>query len=121
VYLFAGCQIVPRRRFLCVPSLAAALMLSLGPGLRAQSAAGEGMRRVVWEVKPKYPPIAKEMRLRGVVKLEAVVAPDGKVRQVRVIGGHPLLAEEAKKAALMMKYEAAPKETVQIIEFRFEP
>ena len=121
MYLFASCQFQSKRRFLFALLLAALLMSGPGPVLRAQSAAGEGMRRVVSEVKPKYPPLAKEMRLRGVVRLEAVIAPDGKVKQVRVIGGHPLLAAEAEKATLQMKFEAAPRETSQIIEFSFEP
>ena len=121
MYLLASCQVHSKRRFLFVLPVAAVLMLGSGPALRAQSAAGEGLRRVLSEVKPKYPQLAKEMHLRGVVKLEAVISPDGKVKQVHVIGGHPLLAAEAEKAALVMRFEAAPKETSQIIEFSFEP
>jgi len=108
-------------RFLSILLLAVSLTVAPGVALRAQSAAGEGLRRVVSEVKPKYPALAKEMRLRGIVKLEAVITPDGKVKLVHILGGHPLLAAEAEKAALMMRFEAAPKETSQIIEFSFEP
>jgi TonB family protein len=121
VYRFTDRQIQRRIRVLSVPLLAAVLMLGSWPSLRAQTAEGEAPRRVKSAVKPEYPALAKRLNLSGSVKVEAVIAPDGKVKHVRVVGGHPVLAAEAEKAALMMTFEAAPKETTQIIEFRFEP
>ncbi len=45
------------------------------------------------------------------------VAPDGKVKKTHVLGGHPLLAVDPEKAALLMGIEAGPKETTQVLEF----
>jgi len=118
---FTGRQVQRRIRVFSAPLLAAALMLGSWPLLRAQTAEGEAPRRVKSAVKPEYPALAKRLNLSGVVKVEAVIAPDGKVKQAHVVGGHPVLAAEAEKAALMMRFEAAPKETTQVIEFRFEP
>ena len=121
MYRCTGRPVQHKIRGFSVPLLAAALMLGSWPLLRAQSAEGEAPRRVKLAVKPEYPALAKRMNLSGVVKVEAVIAPDGKVKRARVVGGHPLLAAEAEKAALMMRFEAAPNETTQVIEFRFEP
>ncbi len=121
MYQFLGCQVRRRKRVCSVLLVAAALTLGSWPSLRAQSAEGEAPRRVKLAVKPEYPALAKRMNLSGVVKVEAVIAPDGKVKRARVVGGHPLLAAEAEKATLMMTFESAPKETTQVIEFRFEP
>ncbi len=93
----------------------------LGPefALSAQSADGDAPRRIKAGITPEYPELAKRMKLSGVVKVEVVIAPDGKVKKARVIGGHPVLAAEAEKAALLTKFEPGSKETTQIIEFRF--
>jgi TonB family protein len=98
-----------------------AVALLLGPGLllHAQSSGGEEPRPVKEVVTPEYPALAKQLKLRGTVKVEVVIAPDGKVKKAHVIGGHPLLAVEAEKAALLTRFEAAPKETTQVIQYRF--
>jgi hypothetical protein len=41
------------------------------------------------------------------------------VKKTRILGGHPLLAMEAEKAALESEFEVSPKESTQIIEFKF--
>ncbi len=93
----------------------------LGPELsvRAQSAEGEAPRRIKEAVTPGYSDLARQMKLRGIVKVEVVIAPDGKVKKARVIGGHPVLAVEAERAALLTKFEAGPKETTQVLQYQF--
>jgi TonB family protein len=75
-----------------------------------------GGRKVKSSVKPFYPDVARQMHISGTVRLEATVAPDGKVRDTRVIGGSPLLAQEVAFAVKKWKYEEAPKETVEVVE-----
>src|SRR5229473_3091562 len=75
-----------------------------------------GGRKVKTSVKPAYPEVARKMHITGTVRLEATVAADGKVRDTRVVGGSPLLAQEATNAVKKWKYEEAPKETVEIVE-----
>ena len=41
------------------------------------------------------------MSLHGTVKFKVLIAPDGTVRSVECVGGHPLLAESALKAKKM--------------------
>jgi Gram-negative bacterial TonB protein C-terminal len=86
---------------------------------RGQSNATATTRQVKVVVKPEYSALAKRLNLIGSVKVEVTVAPDGKVKKAHVLGGHPVLAVEAEKAALMTEFEAGPKETLQVLEFHF--
>lgn len=79
-----------------------------------------GGRKVKTSVKPAYPDVARQMHITGTVRLEATVAADGKVRDTRVVGGSPMLAQEATIAVKKWKYEEAPKETVEIVEVVYQ-
>src|SRR6266699_5535490 len=79
-----------------------------------------GGRKVKTAVKPDYPQVARQMRVKGTVRLEATVAPDGKVRDTKVLGGSPLLVQEAVTAVKKWKYEEASKETVETVEVIFQ-
>ena len=79
----------------------------------------EGTRRLEHSVVPEYPEIAERMKLIGIVQVEAMVNPDGTVRDVRVIGGHPLLAEAMVRAVKQWKYQPTPRETVEPVKFSF--
>jgi TonB family protein len=79
-----------------------------------------GGRKVKTSVKPDYPDVARKLHITGTVRLEATVAPDGKVRDTRVVGGSPMLAQEATNAVKKWKYEEAPKETVETVEVVYQ-
>jgi hypothetical protein len=53
------------------------------------------------------------------VQLQAVVRADGTVKQVRVIGGHPVLAETAAAALMRWRYEVGPHETTESVKIRY--
>jgi protein TonB len=76
------------------------------------------------QVKPIYPPDAKEARIQGVVVLEAVVSKEGDVQSVNVISGHPLLQQAAIDAVSQWKYKPTllngqPVEVVTTITVNF--
>lgn len=98
---------------------ASLLLLCFSPALWSQSGAGEASRKIKVTVRPEYPALARQMNLKGTVRVEVVIAPDGKVKKAHVVGGHPLLALEAEKAALLTEFESGPRESTQILEFRF--
>src|ERR1700692_2048460 len=79
-----------------------------------------GGRKLKTSVKPLYPDVARQMHITGTVRLEATVGPDGKVRDARVVGGSPMLAQEASNAVKKWKYEEAPKETVEVVEVVYQ-
>jgi len=89
-------------------------------GQAAPSAQSEGQRKVVNRVTPMYPDIARTMDLRGVVKVQVMVAPNGAPKSVQIKGGHPILAQAAVDAVLKWKWAATGHESKELIEVRFE-
>lgn len=94
--------------------------VALLPDLAAQQQEQEEVaRRVKTHVKPNYPELARRMNITGAVKIEVMIAPDGKVKSTRVIGGHPLLVDAALNAVKQWRFEPAAKETMQVVQFKF--
>ena len=77
-------------------------------------------RKIKSKVAPTYPEIARRMAIAGKVKLAVVIAPNGTVRDAKVIGGHPILVNAAMDAVKKWKYEPSPNETSGTVEFTFE-
>lgn len=61
------------------------------------------------------------MSIKGVVKLEVVVEPDGSVKFIGAKGGHPLLVQAAQDAIQRWKWQPEAHETIETIEIRFSP
>ena len=76
-------------------------------------------RKIVRREEPEYPTIAAKMNLYGTVRLKIWITPEGSVRRLEYIGGHPVLAESALKAVKNWKYEPLPQESVAIVEVKF--
>jgi TonB family protein len=81
----------------------------------------EILRRAKSKVEPAYPELARKMHLGGTVRIEVVVAPNGTVKEAKVVGGHPVLAGAALDAAKKWRFEPAATENSGVIDFRFEP
>jgi TonB family protein len=81
--------------------------------------AAERPRQIVYSEDPQYPDIAKKMALHGTVKLRIWIKPDGSVRRVEYIGGHPLLTESALRAVKNWRYAPANQESDMIVEIKF--
>ncbi len=93
---------------------------SLAPSVLAQEASTDTVKRKVkTRVVPDFPPLAKQMNVTGKVKIEVTISADGRVTSTKVVGGSPLLVGSALDAIKRWRFEAAPKETNEIIEFNF--
>jgi periplasmic protein TonB len=57
------------------------------------------------KVQPMYPPLARQTRISGTVRLHAIIAKNGTVEQLEVISGHPLLVQAALDAVRQWKYQ----------------
>jgi len=57
------------------------------------------------QVTPAYPPLAKEGHIVGTVRLKAVIGCDGKVKDLTLISGHPLLIKAAESAVMKWLYK----------------
>src|ERR1700736_5564857 len=58
------------------------------------------------KVQPMCPPVARQRRISGTVRLHAIIAKNGTVEQLEVISGHPLLVQAALDAVRQWKYQA---------------
>ncbi|MGA8645921.1 MAG: TonB family protein [Candidatus Sulfotelmatobacter sp.] len=81
----------------------------------------EGSRRVERTVLPDYPEIAERMKLIGTAQVSVLVKRDGTVKEVRILGGHPLLADALVRAVKQWKYESGSKETTEVVKYSFAP
>lgn len=91
------------------------------PGLRSQDAQQDISRHAKSKVQPIYPELARKMNLSGTVKVQVVVAPNGTVKDAKVMGGHPVLATAALDAVKKWRFEPASTESSGVVDFRFEP
>ena len=80
--------------------------------------------KLIRQVKPAYPEIARRARIQGVVVLEAIIAKDGSIQKLVATQGHPLLVGAALEAVRQWLYEPTllneiPVEVQTIIEVHF--
>ena len=77
-------------------------------------------RKIKTQVEPVYPELAKNMHLAGTVRVEVTVTEQGAVKDTKVVGGNPVLADAAVKAVQKWKFEPGPAET-KVLTFDFKP
>ena len=87
----------------------------------AQEDQYEGSRKIVNKVTPQYPDMARSIQLRGTVKAEALVEPNGVVKSVELKGGNPVLGRAAQNAIYKWKWAPATHATREPIEVKFDP
>jgi len=72
---------------------------------RIRVSSGVQEAKVLNRVQPSYPPLAKNARIQGTVVLEAIIAKDGSVQNLRVVEGHPMLVQSAVQAVQQWRYQ----------------
>ena len=80
--------------------------------------------KLIRQPKPVYPPLAKQARIQGVVRLNAIIGKDGTIQNLPVISGHPLLVPSAIEAVKQWVYQPTllngePVEVVTQIDVNF--
>jgi protein TonB len=71
--------------------------------VRVSSGVFQGFK--VRDVKPNYPPLARQARIQGTVVLHAVISKDGSIEGLTLVSGHPMLAPAAIDAVKQWKYK----------------
>ena len=61
--------------------------------------------RIVNRVQPVYPPLARQTRISGTVRLHAIIGKDGAITSLEVMSGHPLLQQAALDAVRQWRYQ----------------
>ncbi len=100
------------RKVLLVLAVLVAMIL-MRPALRAEQ------RKIKSQVDPIYPELAKTMHLNGTVRVEVTVSEQGTVKNTKVVGGNPVLADAAVRAVQKWKFEPGPEET-RVLTFDFK-
>jgi TonB family protein len=78
----------------------------------------EAPRKIKVSVQPEYPELARRMNIQGVARVLLIVTPDGKVIEVKELGGNPVLLSALVQAVKKWRYERA--DATSTIEVRFE-
>ncbi len=74
------------------------------PPPRLKVSAGVSQGNLVHEVQPVYPRLAITARVQGSVVLTAVIARDGRIENLRVLSGPPMLVQAALDAVSQWRY-----------------
>lgn len=82
------------------------------------------MAKLIHQVTPEYPSLARQARIEGTVQLQAFIGRDGRIRDLRVTSGHPLLIQAALDAVRQWVYRPTtlndnPVEVLTTIDVNF--
>ena len=80
--------------------------------------------RLIHNVRPVYPELAKQAHIQGTVRLAALIDENGIVERLRLISGHPFLVKATFDAVKQWQYRPAtydgvPVAVVTIIDVNF--
>ncbi|MGE5206483.1 MAG: energy transducer TonB [Chlamydiota bacterium] len=78
-------------------------------------------RKIVKRVLPAYPELARQLHIKGAVKLLVTVEPNGTVKSAKALGGNPEFVIAAMDVIRKWKFEPAAQQTMETVEIRFEP
>ncbi|MCC7498850.1 MAG: TonB family protein [Bryobacterales bacterium] len=81
---------------------------------------------LVKKVEARYPAEAKAAKAEGPVRFELTIGKDGKVIEARLLGGNPLLVQDAEAAVRQWEWKprlinGQPVEVVTSVEVPFQP
>ena len=84
----------------------------------------EAVKAAVSKVQPEYPPFAKQLKVSGSVELQALVDEDGKVDDVKILAGNPILTAPSVKALKRWRFtpftsNGKPVKALAPVEFNF--
>lgn len=73
--------------------------------------------RLVRQVTPAYPALAKATRVKGVVRFRAMIGTDGQIKSLMLLGGPPPLVQAAADAVKQWRYQPTivNGETVEVV------
>jgi TonB family protein len=78
-------------------------------------------RKVKFSVQPAYPDLARKNNIQGSTRLQLAISADGSVKDIKVLGGNPVLVQASVEAVKKWKYEAASGESTALVKFDFKP
>lgn len=100
---------------------AAGAFFAMALSLTASRVHAQESRKAIANPTPAYPEVAKKLHLAGTVKVQVVIAANGQIKEVKVVGGHPVLVSAVEETLKNWKYAPASSETTTLLEFNFHP
>ncbi len=91
-------------------------------GVRVEPA--EQQKRLVREVRPVYPEVARDAGIEGTVSMRVLIGKEGRVEQVNVVSGEPALTDAAINAVHQWRYQpllldGKPVSVVTVVNLEF--
>jgi protein TonB len=79
---------------------------------------------LIHKVDPVYPPLAYQARIQGTVRFTVIIGRDGRIQNLQLLSGHPLLVEAARQAVSQWEYRptllnGSPVEVVTQVDVNF--
>ena len=116
-----GVYICPPRSDVTIRLIFLLLLLTSVPMFAADAEQlSTGTRKIVRQVPPVYPALAKNTHTSGAVKLNVRVDGSGAPKAIEVIGGNPVLVRAAQDSVNKWKWAPASAETTERVELRFQ-
>jgi TonB family protein len=78
---------------------------SAAGNLRIRIAGNVQEAQIIKRVPPVYPPLARQTKVTGIVKLHVLIDKQGNVIELQAISGHPLLIQSAIDAVKQWQYK----------------
>jgi protein TonB len=106
------------------PKAAMVKPLPATPSEPVRIGGGVQAAKLIFGPKPAYPPLARTSRTQGTVRIQAVIARDGTIRNLQLVSGPPLLVAVAMEAVRQWRYQPTllngePVEVITEIEVNF--
>jgi TonB family protein len=77
-------------------------------------------RKLMLSVKPVYPETLRQLNIGGTVRLRVFISAKGKVEEVRLLGGNPILGEAAMSAVMKWVYAPGKSQSTLIVSILFD-
>lgn len=94
------------------------------PGERVLVGGDLQKSKLLTQIHPKYPPIARDNGVQGTVRFNALIGTDGRLRNLQLVAGNCYLAEEAARTVRQWQYsptllQGKPVEVITTIDVIF--
>ena len=88
--------------------------------LAVYEAEKDAPRKLMARVEPEYPAVLQSNHISGTVRLKVTIASNGKVEDVELLGGNPILGEAAMAAVKKWVYAAGRSRTQTEVSIPFD-
>lgn len=80
--------------------------------------------KAIRKIQPPYPQIARQVKAAGTVPIQITISEEGRVIEASPVGGHPMLRDAARQAALQWVFSPTvlsgkPVQVSGVISFNF--